>query len=155
MDLLENDMKKKIYKNCISGRKYLPNSGDLLHVCCAAYILNLIVQDSVRVAQNAEALLCTRDWLCGVPPLEEDPEEESLVEDFEELCLSSFYILFSIGLVQLDLHHVVGGQIGDYYSFLFNTKIFEESSVYVSAIANKLIDVVDKHYASTLFTSCY
>ncbi|KAF2293738.1 hypothetical protein GH714_004415 [Hevea brasiliensis] len=46
--------------------------------------------------------------------------------------------------LQLDLHHVAGGHIGDYYSFLFNTKIYEGSSVYASAIANKLIEVVDR-----------
>ncbi|KAH1038862.1 hypothetical protein J1N35_040605 [Gossypium stocksii] len=50
--------------------------------------------------------------------------------------------------LQLDLHHVAGGNIGDYYSFLFNTKIYEGSSVYASAIANKLIIVVDKQDAA-------
>ncbi|KVI00595.1 transcription factor bHLH91-like [Cynara cardunculus var. scolymus] len=50
--------------------------------------------------------------------------------------------------LQLDLHHVGGGLIGDFYSYLFNTKICEGSSVYASAIANKLIEVVDRHYAS-------
>ncbi|XWS74719.1 hypothetical protein CRYUN_Cryun01aG0022000 [Craigia yunnanensis] len=50
--------------------------------------------------------------------------------------------------LQLDLHHVAGGNIGDYYSFLFNTKIYEGSSVYASAIANKLIDVMDRQYAA-------
>ncbi|OAY44881.1 transcription factor bHLH91 [Manihot esculenta] len=57
--------------------------------------------------------------------------------------------------LQLDLHHVAGGHIGDYYSFLFNTKIYEGSSVYASAIANKLIEVVDRQYASTPSSSCY
>ncbi|GMJ14498.1 Basic Helix Loop Helix Protein 91 [Hibiscus trionum] len=55
--------------------------------------------------------------------------------------------------LQLDLHHVAGGNIGDYYSFLFNTKISEGSSVYASAIANKLIDVVDRQYAAAPPTS--
>ncbi|KAK4379570.1 hypothetical protein RND71_001432 [Anisodus tanguticus] len=45
--------------------------------------------------------------------------------------------------LQLDLHHVAGGLIGDYYSFLFNSKISEGSTVYASAIAKKLIEVVD------------
>ncbi|XP_076887889.1 transcription factor bHLH10-like [Bidens hawaiensis] len=53
----------------------------------------------------------------------------------------------------LDLHHVAGGLIGDFYSYLFNTKICEGSSVYASAIANKLIEVVDKQYASIPVTS--
>ena len=30
--------------------------------------------------------------------------------------------------LQLDLHHVAGGHIGDYYSFLFNTKVYKNSS---------------------------
>ncbi|KAG4196245.1 hypothetical protein ERO13_A06G158500v2 [Gossypium hirsutum] len=55
--------------------------------------------------------------------------------------------------LQLDLLHVAGGNIGDYYSFLFNTKIYEGSSVYACAIANKLIDVVDKQYAAAPPTS--
>ncbi|KAJ0814702.1 hypothetical protein HanPSC8_Chr17g0788921 [Helianthus annuus] len=57
--------------------------------------------------------------------------------------------------LQLDLHHVAGGLIGDFYSYLFNTKICEGSSVYASAIANKLIEVVDKQYATIPVTSSY
>ncbi|XP_071709538.1 transcription factor bHLH10-like [Rutidosis leptorrhynchoides] len=57
--------------------------------------------------------------------------------------------------LQLDLHHVAGGLIGDFYSYLFNTKICEGSSVYASAIANRLIEVVDKQYATNLVTSSY
>ncbi|KAJ9563533.1 hypothetical protein OSB04_008693 [Centaurea solstitialis] len=49
---------------------------------------------------------------------------------------------------QLDLHHVAGGVIGDFYSYLFNSKICEGSFVYASAIANKVIEVVDKQYAT-------
>ncbi|KAL0375514.1 UNVERIFIED_CONTAM: Transcription factor [Sesamum radiatum] len=57
--------------------------------------------------------------------------------------------------LQLDLHHVAGGLIGDYYSFLFNSKICEGSVVYASAVANKLIEVVDKQYAAIPPTSSY
>ncbi|XP_059632408.1 transcription factor bHLH10-like [Cornus florida] len=57
--------------------------------------------------------------------------------------------------LQLDQHHVVGGHIGDYYSYLFNTKICEGSSVYASAIANKLIEVVDRQCAAIPPTSSY
>lgn len=57
--------------------------------------------------------------------------------------------------LQLDLHHVAGGLIGDFYSYLFNTKICEGSSVYASAIANKLIEVVDKQYTNIPVTSSY
>ncbi|XLU35315.1 hypothetical protein S245_071381, partial [Arachis hypogaea] len=42
--------------------------------------------------------------------------------------------------LQLELHHVAGGHVGKYYSFLFNSKIIEGSSVYASAIANSVID---------------
>ncbi|XP_006294262.2 transcription factor bHLH91 [Capsella rubella] len=52
--------------------------------------------------------------------------------------------------LQLDLHHVAGGQIGEHYSFLFNTKIYEGSTIYASAIANRVIEVVDKHYMASL-----
>nr|XP_043626642.1 transcription factor bHLH10-like [Erigeron canadensis] len=57
--------------------------------------------------------------------------------------------------LQLDLNHVAGGLIGDFYSYLFNTKISEGSSVYASAIANKLLEVVDKQYATFPVTSSY
>ncbi|VYS54077.1 unnamed protein product [Arabidopsis thaliana] len=57
--------------------------------------------------------------------------------------------------LQLDLHHVAGGQIGEHYSFLFNTKIYEGSTIYASAIANRVIEVVDKHYMASLPNSNY
>ncbi|KAK7360736.1 hypothetical protein VNO77_02745 [Canavalia gladiata] len=50
--------------------------------------------------------------------------------------------------LKLDLHHVAGGHIGDFCSFLFNSKICEGSSVYASAIANKLIEVMDRTLAA-------
>ncbi|KAJ0052620.1 hypothetical protein Pint_00332 [Pistacia integerrima] len=55
--------------------------------------------------------------------------------------------------LQLDPHHVAGGHIGDYYSYLFNTKIYEGSSVYAGAIANKIIEVMDREYAAAAPTS--
>ncbi|KAJ0089248.1 hypothetical protein Patl1_33271 [Pistacia atlantica] len=57
--------------------------------------------------------------------------------------------------LKLDLHHVAGGHIGDYYSFLFNTKIYEGSSLYAGAIANKVIEVMDREYAAVPPTSSY
>ncbi|KAL5547518.1 hypothetical protein UlMin_002749 [Ulmus minor] len=45
--------------------------------------------------------------------------------------------------LQLDIGHIAGGCIGDSYSFLFNTKLHEGSSLYASAIANKFIEVLD------------
>ncbi|KAK7386865.1 hypothetical protein VNO78_27204 [Psophocarpus tetragonolobus] len=45
--------------------------------------------------------------------------------------------------LNLDLQHVSGGHIGNFCSYLFNTKIYEGSSIYASAIANKLIQVLD------------
>ncbi|XP_076945315.1 transcription factor bHLH10-like [Bidens hawaiensis] len=55
--------------------------------------------------------------------------------------------------LNLDVQHVAGGLIGGYYSYLFNNKICERSSVYASDIANKLIEEVDKQYASIPVTS--
>ncbi|XP_058228600.1 transcription factor bHLH10-like [Rhododendron vialii] len=48
--------------------------------------------------------------------------------------------------LQLDIQHVGGGLVVDNYCFLFNSKICEGSSIYASAIANKIIEVVDKQY---------
>ncbi|KAG9454375.1 hypothetical protein H6P81_007279 [Aristolochia fimbriata] len=53
--------------------------------------------------------------------------------------------------LQLNLLQVAGGNIGDYYIFMFNTKISEGSSVYASAIAKKLIEVLDRQ--QTAFSS--
>ncbi|KAJ1442185.1 Myc-type, basic helix-loop-helix [Sesbania bispinosa] len=50
--------------------------------------------------------------------------------------------------LKLDLQHVAGGHIGDFCSFMFNSKICEGSSVYASAIANKLIEVMDRSLAA-------
>ncbi|GAB2235366.1 hypothetical protein Droror1_Dr00025790 [Drosera rotundifolia] len=60
------------------------------------------------------------------------------------------YVSRTLDELQLDLRHVAGGHCGDYYSFLFNTKIYEGSSVYASAIANRLIEVVDRQYAAAV-----
>ncbi|CAN4126063.1 unnamed protein product [Withania somnifera] len=49
---------------------------------------------------------------------------------------------------QLDLQHVAGGLIGDHYSYLFNSKICEGCTVYASAIANKVIEVLNKEHAT-------
>ncbi|QCD83775.1 transcription factor bHLH89-like [Vigna unguiculata] len=58
--------------------------------------------------------------------------------------------------LQLELHHVAGGHVGEYCSFLFNSKIIEGSSVYASAIANRVIDVLDCQYtASVPHTNSY
>ncbi|KAL6125276.1 hypothetical protein ACLB2K_073335 [Fragaria x ananassa] len=48
----------------------------------------------------------------------------------------------------LELHHASGGHIGNSYSFLFNTKMYEGSCLYASAIANKLIEALDRQYAA-------
>ncbi|KAL6953115.1 hypothetical protein U1Q18_048754 [Sarracenia purpurea var. burkii] len=55
--------------------------------------------------------------------------------------------------LQLDVQHAAGGLVGDNYSFLFNSKISEGSFVYASAIANKLIEVVNRQYAAIPPTS--
>ncbi|GMN69828.1 hypothetical protein TIFTF001_038872 [Ficus carica] len=51
--------------------------------------------------------------------------------------------------LRLEICLIAGGCVGDSYSFLFNTKIYEGSSLYASAIANKLIDVLDIQHAAT------
>ncbi|CAH2059952.1 unnamed protein product [Thlaspi arvense] len=57
--------------------------------------------------------------------------------------------------LQLDLHHVAGGQIGEHYSFLFNTKICEGSCVYASGIADTVMEVVEKQYMEAVPTNGY
>ncbi|KAL6008268.1 hypothetical protein ACLOJK_033774 [Asimina triloba] len=48
--------------------------------------------------------------------------------------------------LQMELLQLAGGNIGDYYIFMFNAKISEGSSVYASAIAKKLIEVLDRQH---------
>ncbi|KAL8214156.1 hypothetical protein R6Q57_003605 [Mikania cordata] len=76
-----------------------------------------------------------------------------LVQQKRINCL--LYVSKVLDELQLDIHHVGGGLIGDFYSYLFNTKICEGSSVYASAIANKLLEVVDRHYTSVPVTPGY
>ncbi|CAH8362661.1 unnamed protein product [Eruca vesicaria subsp. sativa] len=57
--------------------------------------------------------------------------------------------------LQLDLHHVAGGQIGEHYSFLFNTKICEGSCVYASGIADTVMEVVEKQYMEAVPANGY
>ncbi|KAG5252995.1 transcription factor bHLH [Salix suchowensis] len=87
----------------------------------------------------------------------EDEVTIKLIQRKKVNCL--LYVSKVLDELQLDLHHAAGGLIGDYYSFLFNTKINEGSCVYASAIANKLIEVVDRQYASSSAApaagSCY
>nr|CAD1828654.1 unnamed protein product [Ananas comosus var. bracteatus] len=48
--------------------------------------------------------------------------------------------------LQLELLHLSGGIIGDCHIYMFNTKIPEGSSVYASAVAKKLIEVMDVQF---------
>ncbi|XP_022567089.2 transcription factor bHLH10 isoform X2 [Brassica napus] len=57
--------------------------------------------------------------------------------------------------LQLDLQHVAGGQIGEHYSFLFNTKICEGSCVYASGIADTVMEVVEKQYMEAVPANGY
>ncbi|XP_065871578.1 transcription factor bHLH10-like isoform X2 [Euphorbia lathyris] len=59
------------------------------------------------------------------------------------------YVSKVLDELHLDLHHVAGGHVGDYYSFLFNTKITEGSCVYATAIANRIMEVLQGPNAST------
>ncbi|KAK3040958.1 hypothetical protein RJ639_029068 [Escallonia herrerae] len=68
---------------------------------------------------------------------------------------SLLFVLKILHECKLDLHHVGGGLIGDHYSYLFNTKISEGSSVYASAIANRIIEVADRNYAVIAQTKSY
>ncbi|XP_055815080.1 transcription factor bHLH91-like [Solanum dulcamara] len=83
----------------------------------------------------------------------DDEVTVKLVQQKRINCL--FFASKILDDLQLDLHHVAGGLIGDYYSFLFNSKISEGSTVYASAIAKKLIEVVDIQYAAIAPTNSY
>ncbi|XP_010457738.1 PREDICTED: transcription factor bHLH89-like [Camelina sativa] len=63
---------------------------------------------------------------------------------------SLLFVSKVIDQLQLDLHHVAGAQIGEHHSFLFNTKICKGSSVYASAIADRVMEVLEKQYMEAL-----
>ncbi|XP_020260582.1 transcription factor EAT1-like isoform X2 [Asparagus officinalis] len=65
------------------------------------------------------------------------------------------YVAKALEELQLDLVHVSGGNIGDSYMFVLNTKICEGSSVYAGAIAKKLLEVVDRQYPALTFPASY
>ncbi|KAL2334205.1 hypothetical protein Fmac_015418 [Flemingia macrophylla] len=69
-----------------------------------------------------------------------------LVQRKKDDCL--VHVSHALDELNLDLQHVAGGHIGDFCSYLFNTKICEGSSVYASAIANKVIEVMDASFAA-------
>ncbi|KAL5227546.1 hypothetical protein ABZP36_015811 [Zizania latifolia] len=47
--------------------------------------------------------------------------------------------------LRLDLIHLSGGKIGDCHIYMFNTKIHPGSPVFASAVASRLIEVVDEY----------
>ncbi|KAF0916950.1 hypothetical protein E2562_015122 [Oryza meyeriana var. granulata] len=47
--------------------------------------------------------------------------------------------------LRLDLVHLSGGKIGDCHIYMFNTKIHPGSPVFASAVASRLIEVVDEY----------
>ncbi|MCD7473198.1 hypothetical protein HAX54_014853, partial [Datura stramonium] len=69
----------------------------------------------------------------------EDEVTVKLVQQMKEIKRMNCLVFVSKALdeLHLDLQHVAGGLIGDHYSYLFNSKISEGSTVYASAIANK------------------
>ncbi|OIT40538.1 PREDICTED: transcription factor bHLH91-like [Nicotiana attenuata] len=81
----------------------------------------------------------------------DDEVTVKLVQQKRTNCL--LFVSKVLDDLQLDLHHVAGGLIGDYYSFLFNSKICEGSAVYAIAIANKLIEIVDTEISPCNTTS--
>ncbi|CAL4964032.1 unnamed protein product [Urochloa decumbens] len=47
--------------------------------------------------------------------------------------------------LRLDLVHLSGGKIGDCHIYMFNTKIHPSSPVFASAVASRLMEVVDEY----------
>ncbi|KAK4379569.1 hypothetical protein RND71_001431 [Anisodus tanguticus] len=78
----------------------------------------------------------------------EDEVTVKLIQHEQKRMNCLLFVSKSLDELHLDLHHVAGGLIGDHYSYLFNFKICEGSTpVYASAIANKVIEVLDKETA--------
>nr|XP_010918188.1 transcription factor EAT1-like [Elaeis guineensis] len=76
-----------------------------------------------------------------------------LIQKKKANCL--LYIAKVFDELQLELIHASGGNIGDHYSFLFNTKICEGSSAYAGAIAKKVLEVVDRQQPALTFPASF
>ncbi|KAL5547517.1 hypothetical protein UlMin_002748 [Ulmus minor] len=79
-------------------------------------------------------------------------DDKVLIEIVQKKRNNDVYLLqFGSKLLdqlELDILNITGGCIGDYSSFLFNTKMHEGSSLNANAIANKFIEVLDMNYTS-------
>nr|VDD07318.1 unnamed protein product [Brassica oleracea] len=78
-------------------------------------------------------------------------DDEVTIKVFQKKKINCLLVVSKVlDQLHLDLHHVAGGQIGEHYCFLLNTKINEGSTIYASAVANKVIEVVDQHHMAAL-----
>ncbi|OAY72895.1 Transcription factor bHLH10, partial [Ananas comosus] len=68
-------------------------------------------------------------------------------------CL--LYVAKVLDELQLELIHSTGATIGDHNIFMFNTKIFEGSSVYAGAVAKKIIEAMEKQYPTITFPTSF
>lgn len=116
-----------------------------------------------RKSRNAEV---------DVRIMENDVSMKLIVQHTQINCL--LFVAKALDELQLELHHVSGGAIGDIYTYFINSKVLllytnshhfsvinlirkcsiidiclqfcEGSNVYASAVANKIIQVVDQQY---------
>ncbi|KAL8542501.1 hypothetical protein ACS0TY_003387 [Phlomoides rotata] len=92
-----------------------------------------------RKSRNAEV---------DVRIVENDVSMKLVVPQRRINCL--LFVAKALDELQLELHHVSGGAIGDFYAYLINSKICQGSNVYnAGAVANKVIQVVDQHYMTS------
>ncbi|KAF8724312.1 hypothetical protein HU200_021341 [Digitaria exilis] len=73
----------------------------------------------------------------------EDDVNIKLTKRRRDGCLAEACV--ALDDLRLDLVHLSGGKIGDCHIYMFNTKIHPSSPVFASAVANRLMEVVDEY----------
>ncbi|XP_047070851.1 transcription factor TIP2-like [Lolium rigidum] len=77
----------------------------------------------------------------------EDEVNIRLTNSRSDGCLAAASL--ALDHLGLDLVHLSGGKIDDCHVYMFNTKIHQGSPVFASAVASKLIELVDGYYLSS------
>jgi len=85
----------------------------------------------------------SKDTSVDVQIVEEDVNIKLTTKRRRDGCLAA--ASRALDDLRLDLVHLSGGKIGDCHIYMFNTKIHPSSPVFASAVASRLMEVVDEY----------
>uniref|UniRef100_J3KYZ7 BHLH domain-containing protein n=1 Tax=Oryza brachyantha TaxID=4533 RepID=J3KYZ7_ORYBR len=108
--------------------------GDVVDVAPSAVLL--------EAAESSEGERRSKETFVDVRIVEDDVNIK-LTKRRRDGCLAA--ASRALDDLRLDLVHLSGGKIGDCHIYMFNTKIHPGSPVFASAVASRLIEVVDEY----------